>query len=117
MVIFVKMVNAHIKRVMIDTCSFTNIFNFDAFQKLGFTINDLTPMASSLTRFTNDSICPLGIVSLHVIFGDEPYSKTVMIKFTVVNILLAYNVIICRPILNILHAVNIDLSYDDEVTN
>lgn len=58
-----------------------------------------------LTRFTYDSILPLEIMSLHVIFGDEPCSKIVITKFMMVNIPSAYNTIIGQPTLNRLRIV------------
>ncbi|RRT79131.1 hypothetical protein B296_00025919 [Ensete ventricosum] len=71
---------------MIDTGSSADILYFDAFQKLELSANDLTPMTSSLPRFTSDSISLLEIMSLHVTFGDEPCSKTMINKFMVVDI-------------------------------
>ena len=61
-------------------------------------------MTSSLMGFTSDSISPLRTVNLHVMFGDEPFFKMMMVRFMVVNILSAYNIIIGRPMLNRLRA-------------
>lgn len=55
--------------------------------------------------FTGDFICLLRIMSLYVIFGEEPCSKIVMTKFIVVDIPSAYNAIIGWPTLNPLKAV------------
>ena len=90
----VRIANARINWVMIDTGSSIDILYFDVFQKLGFTTKDLTPMTSSSTGFTGDSISPLEIMNLHVTFGDNPCFKIVMTKFMVVDILSIYNVII-----------------------
>ena len=62
-------------------------------------------MTSLLIWFMDDSISSLGIMSLHIIFDDEPYSKIVMTKFIVVNIPSAYNVIIGLLTLNWLRVV------------
>lgn len=51
-------------------------------------------MTSSLMGFTGDLICLLKIMSLHVIFGEKPCSKTMMTKFIVVDIPSAYKAII-----------------------
>lgn len=90
---------------MIDIGSSTNILYFDVFQKLRLTTNDLTPMISLLTGFTGDSIPHLGIMSLYVTFGGEPYLKIIKAKFMVVNIPSVYNVIIGQPTLNRLQAI------------
>lgn len=89
---------------MIDTDNFVYILYFDIFQKLEISTNDLTPMTFSLTRFTGNSISPLGIVNIHVTFGDEPCSKIIITKFMMVDIPSAYNVVIGRPMLNRLRA-------------
>ncbi|RRT59911.1 hypothetical protein B296_00028363, partial [Ensete ventricosum] len=105
LVVTVHIANAQIKRVMIDTRSSINVLYFDAFQKLGLTIIDLSSVSSTLTGFTGDSIAPLGMTILLVTIGQELRSKTRMITFMVVNLMLAYNVIFNRSILNKLRAI------------
>ncbi|RWW85381.1 hypothetical protein BHE74_00005936 [Ensete ventricosum] len=90
---------------MIDTGSSVDILNLDAFQKLGVTNEDLTPMTSTLTGFTGDAIAPIGVVTLLMTFGHELRTKTLMVSFMVVELLATYNVIIGRPTLNKLRAV------------
>lgn len=41
LVVFVRMINARVKRVMIDTDSFPNILYLDTFHKLELSTNDL----------------------------------------------------------------------------
>ncbi|RRT66552.1 hypothetical protein B296_00012319 [Ensete ventricosum] len=57
LVISIRMANACVKRVMIDTRSLADILYFDAFQKLGLTDKDLVTLTSTLTGFTRD-FCP-----------------------------------------------------------
>ncbi|RWW71873.1 hypothetical protein BHE74_00020350 [Ensete ventricosum] len=97
--------NACVRRIMIDTGSSTDIVYLDAFHKLGMSHRDLIPMTSTLTRFTGDTVTPVGVATLPVTFGDEPRTKTLMVHFMVVDLPLAYNVIIGRPTLNKLRAV------------
>ncbi|RZS20597.1 hypothetical protein BHM03_00053125 [Ensete ventricosum] len=101
---------------MIDIGSFTDILYLDTFQKLGFSVNNLTPMTSSLTGFTSDYISSLGTMILNVTFDDQPCNKTVMTKFLVVDIPLVYHMIIAQLTLNRLRA-SVDLSHDNEVPN
>ncbi|RWW58581.1 hypothetical protein BHE74_00034536 [Ensete ventricosum] len=105
LVISIRMANAYVKRVMIDTGSSTDILYFDAFQKLGLTDKDLVTLTSTLTWFTGDFISPLGATMILVTFGGEPRSKTIMVSFMVVKLPSAYNGIIKRPTLNRLKAV------------
>lgn len=51
-------------------------------------------MTSSLIRFTSDSISPLETINIYVTFEDKPYSKTILTKFMMVDILSVYNAII-----------------------
>lgn len=94
------MANARVKRVMVDTDSFIDMLYFDAFQKLELMEKELSSMTSTLTGFIGDSICTLGTTNLHITFGDEPFTKTLMSKFMVVDVPSVYNVIIGHPTLN-----------------
>lgn len=100
LVILVRMANARVKRVMFDTDSFIDMLYFDAFQKLKLMEKELSSMTSTLTGFIGDSICPLRTTNLHITFGDEPFTKTLMAKFMVVDVPSVYNVIIGHPTLN-----------------
>lgn len=104
LVISIIMINARIKRVIIDTNISVDILYYDTFQKLKPLTNDLTPMTSSLTGFTDYLIFSLEIINLHVMFGDEPYSK-IITKFMIVDIPSVYNAIISQLMLNRLRAV------------
>ncbi|RZS11289.1 hypothetical protein BHM03_00042606 [Ensete ventricosum] len=89
---------------MIDIGSVVDILYFEAFQKLGLTDQDLTPLTSTLTGFTGDSISPLGTTTLPLTIGKEPCTKTLMVVFVVVDLPSTYNAIIGRPTLNRLRA-------------
>ncbi|RRT47717.1 hypothetical protein B296_00032836, partial [Ensete ventricosum] len=84
LVISVKITNALVKRIMVDTRSSTDVLYLNAFEKLDRTEKDLNPMASTLTRFIGDSISSLGTTTLPITIGEEPISKTMMITFMVV---------------------------------
>ncbi|RRT36102.1 hypothetical protein B296_00055132 [Ensete ventricosum] len=62
-------------------------------------------MTLTLTGFTGDAIAPIGIVTFPVTFGDEPRTKTLMVPFMVVELPLAYNVIIDQPTLSKLRVI------------
>ncbi|RWW62121.1 hypothetical protein BHE74_00030772 [Ensete ventricosum] len=104
LVILIRIANAGVKRVLIDTESSTDILYFDAFQKLGLIDKDLVTLTSTLTGFTGDFVSPMGAATIPVTFGGEPRSKTLMVSFMVVKLPSAYNAII-GPTLNRLKAV------------
>ncbi|RWW65175.1 hypothetical protein BHE74_00027533, partial [Ensete ventricosum] len=105
LVISIRMANAYVKRVMIDTGSSTDILYIDAFQKLGLTDRDLVTLTSTLTGFIGDFVSPLGATTISITFEGEPRSKTLMVSFMVVKLSSAYNAIIGRPTLNRLKAI------------
>ncbi|RWV96393.1 hypothetical protein GW17_00040900 [Ensete ventricosum] len=105
LVVTVRIANARVKQITIDTGSATDILYFETFQKLGLTDQDLTPPTSTLIGFTGDSIAPLGMMTLPLTIGEEPRTKTLIVVFMVVDLPLAYNAIIGRPTLNRLRAV------------
>ncbi|RWV91638.1 hypothetical protein GW17_00046075 [Ensete ventricosum] len=98
LVISVRITNAWVMRVMVDTGSFVDVLYLDAFQKLSLTKEDLAPMALALIWFTGDSISPLGLATLPITIEEEPSSKTMMVTFIVVGLPSAYNVILRTPV-------------------
>ncbi|RRT85023.1 hypothetical protein B296_00005206 [Ensete ventricosum] len=105
LVISIRMANAYVKRVMIDTGSSADILYFDAFQRLGLIDLDLAPLTSTLIGFAGDSVSPQGTTTIPVTFGGEPRSKTLLVSFMVVKLPSAYNAIIGHPTLNRLRAI------------
>ncbi|RZS23396.1 hypothetical protein BHM03_00056307, partial [Ensete ventricosum] len=81
LVISIRMANAYVKRVMINTGSSADILYFDAFQRLGLINLGLAPLTSTLTGFTGDSVSPLGATMIPVTFGGEPRTKTLLVSF------------------------------------
>ncbi|RZR82979.1 hypothetical protein BHM03_00009512 [Ensete ventricosum] len=51
-------------------------------------------MTLTLTGFTEDTITPLGVTTFPITFDDEPRTETFIVPFVVVDLSLAYNVII-----------------------
>ncbi|XP_065011504.1 uncharacterized protein LOC135640723 [Musa acuminata AAA Group] len=105
LVISARVANAQVKRIMVDTGSSADILYFGTFQKLALARENLSPMCSTLTGFTGDSISPLGAITLPLTLGTPSKSKTVMTTFLVVDLPTAYNAILGRPTLNKVRAV------------
>nr|XP_018685570.1 PREDICTED: uncharacterized protein LOC108953557 [Musa acuminata subsp. malaccensis] len=105
LVIAARIVDAQVKKIMIDTGSSADVLYLDAFQKLGVTRDALEPMCSALTGFTGNSISQLGAITLPLTLEVPPRSKTVIATFLVVDLPTAYNAILGRPTLNKIRAV------------
>ncbi|RRT68338.1 hypothetical protein B296_00025839 [Ensete ventricosum] len=105
LVISVRITNALVKRVMVDTGSSVDILYKDAFLKLGLTTTDLSPMNSTLIGFTRDFVVPLGMIVLPITLSQEHQSKTLMVTFMVVGLPTTCNIILGWLTLNRLRAV------------
>nr|XP_009413508.1 PREDICTED: uncharacterized protein LOC103994794 [Musa acuminata subsp. malaccensis] len=105
LVISVRIANAQVRRIMVDTGSSADILYWDAFQKLGLVKENMKPVCSTLTGFTGASISSLGVITLPLTLGVFPKAKTVMTSFLVVDLPTAYNAILGRPTLNKTRAV------------
>ncbi|RRT78232.1 hypothetical protein B296_00005531 [Ensete ventricosum] len=71
---------------MIDTGSFVDVLYLSVFQKLELAMSDLSAMTSSLLGFIGDPISPLGTVTHHITFREEPQSKMLLTKFIMVDL-------------------------------
>lgn len=78
LVVSIRMINARVKKVMIDIGGFANILYFDAFKKLKLLANELIFMIFSLMGFMGNFISRLGTMSLYITFSNKLYSKMVM---------------------------------------
>ncbi|KAL0344398.1 UNVERIFIED_CONTAM: Retrovirus-related Pol polyprotein from transposon [Sesamum angustifolium] len=65
----------------------------------------LEAVDTSLYGFAGEVVHPRGMVSLPLTLGTTPFRKTCLLKFLVVDISSAYNVILGRPTLNAFQAV------------
>ncbi|RRT76040.1 hypothetical protein B296_00030625 [Ensete ventricosum] len=84
LMISTRIANTQVKQIMVDIGRSAYIIYFDAFQKLNLFDGNLVPMASTLTRFTRDSISPLGITTILETIKEELRTKTIMVSFMVV---------------------------------
>src|ERR1044072_2996357 len=85
-------------------CFRHNIY-FDAYERMGLTIDQLKPFPGTLVVFSNEEVEILGYIQLEVIFGTGSSARMIPVKFLVIRCSSSYNVIIGRPFLNTLGAV------------
>ena len=91
---------------MIHNRSSLNVLYKATLEKIGLTVRDLRACATTLYGFGGEGTASIGAIDLAVTLGEYPISVTKIVEFVVVDIPLAYNVILGRPILILLGAVS-----------
>ena len=66
---------------------------------------DIVPMVNPILGFGGQEVNPMGMIRLLVRFGDKTKIKSLEVDFLVVDVPMAYNVIIRRPTLHRVKAV------------
>ena len=82
-----------------------DIITLECFKKLHYSDVDLEVTNTPLVGFGGQPTYPVGVKKLTVRVGEKDNSRTVDVNFLVVDVPMAYNVIIERPTLSMLKAV------------
>ncbi|KAL0446462.1 UNVERIFIED_CONTAM: hypothetical protein Slati_1774100 [Sesamum latifolium] len=105
LVIIDLLANYEIERVFIDSDSSADILIGEAYDQMQLGDVPLDTVDTSLYGFAGEVVQPRGMISLPLTLGTTPLRTTCLLKFLVVDILSAYNVILGRPTLNAFQAV------------
>ncbi|KAJ9159283.1 hypothetical protein P3X46_024798 [Hevea brasiliensis] len=89
-----------IRRVLIDTGSSVNFLMREVLEKLKHKLENLVKVIYPLVGLSNKTISLLGTINLIVVLGDEGYKRKIYIEFMVIDILLSYNIMLGRLIVN-----------------
>ncbi|KAL0412101.1 UNVERIFIED_CONTAM: hypothetical protein Slati_3799800 [Sesamum latifolium] len=100
LVIMALLANYEIKRVFIDSGSSADILFGEAYDQMQLGDIPLEPVDTSLYGFAGEVVHSRGMISLPLTLGTFSLRKTCLLKFLVVDIPSAYNVILGRPTLN-----------------
>ena len=104
-VISVVTVGRRVHRVLIDQGSSADVMFWSTFNKLQLLADQLRPYGDCLYDFTRDQVEVRGNVELRTTFTDGTSSRTINIRYLVVNAPSAYNILLGRLALNRLGAV------------
>ncbi|KAL0420377.1 UNVERIFIED_CONTAM: hypothetical protein Slati_3060600, partial [Sesamum latifolium] len=96
--------NYEVERIFIDSESSTDILFGKAFDQMQLGDAPLEEVNTSLYGFAGEVVHPRGLISLPLTLGTGPTQKTCVLKFLVVDVPSAYNVILGRPTLNMFQA-------------
>ena len=100
MVISVLTTGRRVHRVLIDQGGSTDVMFWSTFNKLQLSPDQLRPYIGCLYGFAGDKVEVRGHIELRTTFTDGTTSRTVNIRYLVVNTPSAYNILLGRPALN-----------------
>ncbi|KAL0453024.1 UNVERIFIED_CONTAM: hypothetical protein Slati_1280500 [Sesamum latifolium] len=105
LVITATIANYEVGRIFIDSGSSADILFGEAYDQMQLGDVSLEKVNTSLYGFAGEVVHPRGMVSLPLTMGRGTTRKTCLLKFLVVDVPSAYNVILGRPTLNTFQAV------------
>ncbi|XP_027912513.1 uncharacterized protein LOC114171939 [Vigna unguiculata] len=97
MVITIEVENFAIKKVLIDQGSSVDILYWKTFNKLQIPLADLTPHDEPIYGFSGERVPTKGYIDLHTTFGEGRQTKTIPIRYLVVEAHTSYNILLGRP--------------------
>ncbi|KAL0448806.1 UNVERIFIED_CONTAM: hypothetical protein Slati_1437000 [Sesamum latifolium] len=105
LVITVLFANYEVERIFIDSGSSVDILFGEAYDEMQLGDTHLEAVDTSLYGFAGEVVHLRGMLSLLLTLGTPSLRKTCLLKFLVVDIPSAYNVILGRPTLNAFRAI------------
>lgn len=91
-VVTMDIANFVVQKVLVDNGSSTNIIYLNVLNRMDQGVANITPVNTLLMGFGGSEVIPLGTIDLPTSLGSEPYRRTMMIKYFVVDAPFAYNV-------------------------
>ncbi|XP_042481871.1 uncharacterized protein LOC122062349 [Macadamia integrifolia] len=105
MVINLRIEAFKVERVLVDNGSSTDIMFWEAFQRIEIEEKYLKPVTTPLYNFSGSPVHRKGMIKFQICASSGELQRSVTTNFLVVDIPLAYIVILGRPSLNNLKAV------------
>ncbi|XP_062162026.1 uncharacterized protein LOC133869069 [Alnus glutinosa] len=104
-VVTLQVANHRIHRMFIDNGSSADILYWSAFQHMEISPEKVISATCPLVGFAGEQVQPVGSIELPVNAGDYPTTKTIMVKFLLIDRPSAYNAFLGRTTLNDLKAI------------
>jgi len=105
MVITVEIENFAVKKVLVDQGSSIDILYWETFKKLQIPEQQMLPFVDEIVGFSGERVQTRGYVDLYTTFGEGQLTKTISIRYLVLDANTSYNVLLGRPSLNALGAI------------
>ena len=105
MVITVEIENYAVKKVLVDQGSSVDMLYWATYQKLQLSDTAMVSYDEPIYGFYGEQVSTRGYIDLHTIFHEGTQTKTIPIRFFIVDAPTSYNVLLGRPSLNTFGAV------------
>jgi len=107
MVIIVEIENFSVMKTLMDQGSSLDVLYWNTFKKLCLSDDEIQPYKDQIMGFSGERVDTRGYIDLYTRFGEEgeSKSKTIKIRYLLVDTDTSYNVLLGRPSLNLLGAI------------
>jgi len=105
LVVKMKVARAIIRRILIDTECSTDIITWDCLTKLKHLRREIIPLVHPILSFGGQEVNPKRVIRLRLCFRDKAKTRNIEVDFLVVDVPMAYNVILERPTLHKVKAI------------
>jgi len=105
MVITVEIDKFAIVKVLVDQGSSVDILYWETFKKMQISEAEIQPYNEQIVGFWGERVDTRGFIDLYTTFGDDYLSKTINIRYLLVNANTSYNILLGRPSINRLKAI------------
>ena len=105
MVITVEIDKFAIAKVLVDQGSSVDILYWETFKKMKISEAEIQPYNKQIVGFSGERVDTKGFIDLYTTFGDDYLSKTINIRYLLVNANTSYNILLGRPSINRLKAI------------
>lgn len=82
-----------------------DVLYWDAFKRMDFDTTELLPFKGTLVGFSGEHVQVLGYMPIMTTFGSRDHTKSIHIRYLIINVASPYNIIIGRPSFNALKAI------------
>ncbi|XP_021750524.1 uncharacterized protein LOC110716211 [Chenopodium quinoa] len=87
-------------QILIDTESSSDIISYKCLSKLKYKPDSIHKVSHTLVGFGGGVVHPVGLIDLPIRLGEKGDGRHMVVQFSVVEELIAYNLILGRPTLN-----------------
>ena len=105
MVITVEIDKFAIAKVLVDQGSSVDILYWETFKKMNISESEIQPYDEQIVGFSGERVDTRGYIDLFTTFGDDYLSKTINVRYLLVNANTSYNILLGRPSINRLKAI------------